>query len=178
MIVFRVINHLYQKKRPAKLEKGYFLFVFCWIVFCFFTLVKGAGWPVPYLTCYHMTCPWLSFPGSRFLLSVPPMAPFFVLLDNGVPVKVILDVVCSEHASHLEVCWRQRVLLLLLAQLTVMTWTWKTVGVRFQYFWVVAANFIYLFIFKYVRRTVRIEKEVLYDHDKDISSCQKQLKSC
>ncbi|KAG7227038.1 hypothetical protein INR49_022385 [Caranx melampygus] len=52
-------------------------------------------------------------------------------LHNGVPVKVILDVICSQHASHLEVSWGKRVLLLLLAQLAVMTWTWrKKMGVR------------------------------------------------
>lgn len=48
-------------------------------------------------------------------------------LDYGVPVKVVLDVVCSEHASHLEVSWRQHVLLLLLllAQLAEMAWTMR-----------------------------------------------------
>lgn len=40
-------------------------------------------------------------------------------LDDGVPVEVVLDVFCSEHASHLEVAQRQSVLLLL-AQLVQM----------------------------------------------------------
>lgn len=37
-------------------QKNYFLFVFffCWIVFCFFTQVKG-GQIVRYLTCHHMS---------------------------------------------------------------------------------------------------------------------------
>ncbi len=38
-------------------------------------------------------------------------------LNDRVPVKVVLDVVGSEHASHMEVSQRQSVLLLLLAQL-------------------------------------------------------------
>lgn len=41
-------------------------------------------------------------------------------LNDGVPVEVVLDVVGSEHTSHLEMSRRQRVLLLLLAELTVM----------------------------------------------------------
>lgn len=39
-------------------------------------------------------------------------------LNYGVPVKVVLDVVCSEHASHLEVSQRQPVLLAQLDQVT------------------------------------------------------------
>lgn len=44
-------------------------------------------------------------------------------LDDGVPVKVVLDVVCSQHASHLEVSQRKSVLLL--AQLAEVAWTQK-----------------------------------------------------
>lgn len=45
-------------------------------------------------------------------------------LDDGVPVKVVLDVVGSQHASHLEVSQRESVLLLL-AQLAEVAWTQK-----------------------------------------------------
>lgn len=45
-------------------------------------------------------------------------------LDDGVPVKVVLDVVRSQHASHLEVSQRESVLLLL-AQLAEVAWTQK-----------------------------------------------------
>lgn len=44
-------------------------------------------------------------------------------LDNGVPVKVVLDVLSSKDASHLKVSHRQSVLLL--AQLAVMTCVWR-----------------------------------------------------
>lgn len=38
----------------------------------------------------------------------------FCSLNDGVPVEVVLDVVCRQHAPHLEVSQRQPVLLLLL----------------------------------------------------------------
>lgn len=42
-------------------------------------------------------------------------------LNDGVPVEVVLDVIGSEHTSHLEMSRRQcMLLLLLLAELTVM----------------------------------------------------------
>lgn len=44
-------------------------------------------------------------------------------LDDGVPVKVVLDVVRSQHASHLEVSQRESSLLL--AQLAQVAWTQK-----------------------------------------------------
>lgn len=44
-------------------------------------------------------------------------------LNDGVPVKVVLDVVGSQHASHLEVSQRESVLLL--AQLAEVAWTQK-----------------------------------------------------
>lgn len=44
-------------------------------------------------------------------------------LDDGVPVKVVLDVVGSQHASHLEVSQRESVLLL--GQLAEVAWTQK-----------------------------------------------------
>lgn len=44
-------------------------------------------------------------------------------LDDGVPVKVVLDVVGRQHASHLEVSQRESVLLL--AQLAEVAWTQK-----------------------------------------------------
>lgn len=47
-------------------------------------------------------------------------------LDDGVPVKVVLDVVGSQHASHLEVSQRESVLLL--AQLAEVAWTQKQRG--------------------------------------------------
>lgn len=49
--------------------------------------------------------------------------PLTLGLDDGVPVKVVLDVVCSQHASHLEVSQRESVLLL--AQLAEVSWTQK-----------------------------------------------------
>lgn len=68
----------------------------CRLFFVFITQVKRSG----LTTCL---CP----PG----------------LDDGVPVKVVLDVVCSQHASHLEVSQRKSVLLL--AQLAEVAWTQK-----------------------------------------------------
>lgn len=55
-------------------------------------------------------------------LSLSLLMPLFhqrLSLYDGVPVEVVLDVICSEHASHLEVSQRQPVLLLL-AQLAEM----------------------------------------------------------
>lgn len=51
-----------------------------------------------------------------------------LLLDNRVPVKVILDVICSQHTSYLKVSWRKCVWLL--AQLAVMTCTGRRTSVR------------------------------------------------
>lgn len=76
--------------------------------------MKGAGWPVPYLTPLIIYAPG-SGPVSDF--------DWRLTLDNGVPVEVVLDVVGSEQASHLKVSRGEGVLLLLLAQLAVMTWT-------------------------------------------------------
>lgn len=73
------------------------VFFFHWIVICFF-LITGE----------KEQC-------GRLSLSLG--------LDDGVPVKVVLDVVGSQHASHLEVSQRESVLLL--AQLAEVAWTQK-----------------------------------------------------
>lgn len=76
----------------------------------FLTQVKRSRAASSCLTCHHT-----SLISSLFSLLLHQR----LSLDDGVPVEVVLDVVCSEHAPHLEVSQRQPVLLLL-AQLAEM----------------------------------------------------------
>lgn len=66
----------------------------------------------------HQFC--LSHAGEKEQFGHPPPT---LGSDDGVPVKVVLDVVGRQHASHLEVSQRESVLLL--AQLAEVAWTQK-----------------------------------------------------
>lgn len=111
MIVFGHTIHLYQKKRPTRSEKLRLCFLLdCLLVFHTGEKEQDGQFHVSPVTTR------LSFPVSSLF---SPLLHQRLSLDDGVPVEVVLDVVCSEHAPHLEVSQRQPVLLLL-AQLAEM----------------------------------------------------------
>lgn len=92
---------MYQKKKVSKIRKMTFRFCFfSWIVFCIFYHTgerSGLASSIPHLVLYVS----LSF--SVFLSLFTRLFQRRLSLDDGVPVEVVLDVVRSEHASHLEV---------------------------------------------------------------------------
>lgn len=110
MIVFGLAIHVYRKRKEASTIRK--KLGFSWIVFWFF----HAGDKLQ-VGQFHVS-PVTSTPPVSGLSTHRRLG-----LDDGVPVEVVLDVVCCQHAPHLEVSQRQPVLVL--AQLAQMAYRWR-----------------------------------------------------
>lgn len=128
MIVFRLHSSICIRRKKKASEIRQIILLYC---FCLFSVglssIFSHWWKeqVGQSHTSHVIITCSLYVSLSYLVSlfIPPF-DWWLCLDDGVPVKVVLDVICSKHASHLEVSRRQRVLLLL-AQLAVMSWIWR-----------------------------------------------------